>query len=106
MKIHAIDRQGKEHTLEGRDGWSVMEILRDGGLDIAAECGGACMCATCHVYVDANWLPKLEPREEMEEGMLECAWQPRDNSRLSCQIHVTADLEGLEVTIPKQQGAD
>ncbi len=103
MKIHAIDRQGKEHELEGRDGWSVMEILRDGGLDIAAECGGACACATCHVYVEPEWFGKLPPPEEMEEGMLESVWQSRSNSRLSCQVTLVADLDGLQVTVPAQQ---
>ena len=73
MKIHAIDRQGKEHTLEGRDGWSVMEILRDGGLDIAAECGGACACATCHVYVNDGWYDKLPAPSEAEIDMLDMA---------------------------------
>ncbi len=60
-------------------------------------------CATCHVYVDPSWLARLEPREEMEEGMLENAWEPRDNSRLSCQIQITAELDGLEVTVPQRQ---
>ena len=73
MKIHAVDRQGKEHTLEGRDGWSVMEILRDGGLDIAAECGGACACATCHVYVNDGWYEKLPAPSEAEIDMLDMA---------------------------------
>jgi 2Fe-2S ferredoxin len=72
---------------------------------ILAQCGGACACGTCHVYVDAGWLARLAAREEMEEGMLECAWEPRENSRLSCQIHVTADLDGLVVTVPERQGA-
>jgi 2Fe-2S ferredoxin len=62
------------------------------------------MCATCHVYVDPKWLARLEPREEMEEGMLETAWEPRANSRLSCQIQITADLDGLQVTVPQRQG--
>jgi len=72
---------------------------------ILALCGGACACGTCHVYVDSAWLKKLAPREDMEEGMLECAWEPGENSRLSCQIHVTADLDGLVVTVPERQGA-
>ena len=71
MKIIATDRKGAEQTLEGRDGWSVMEILRDGGLPIAAECGGACACATYHVYVTGDWLAKLpkvrKPKSELIE---------------------------------------
>jgi 2Fe-2S ferredoxin len=82
-----------------------MEAAKQNGVKgILALCGGACACGTCHVYVDAAWLPMLGAREEMEEGTLESAWQPRDNSRLSCQIHVTANLEGLEVRVPQHQG--
>jgi 2Fe-2S ferredoxin len=103
VKIHAIDRQGKEHTLEGRDGWSVMEILRDGGLDIAAECGGACACATCHVYVDEAWRDKVGGPSAMEESMLDFAENVEPNSRLSCQIKVTDELDGLVVTMPESQ---
>ena len=99
MKIIATDRQGKDHTLEGRDGWSVMEILRDGGLDIAAECGGACACATCHVYVNGDWLEKLPPRSDGETDMLDMALAVEPNSRLSCQIVCSEALDGIKVTI-------
>jgi len=99
VKIIATDRQGKEHMLEGRDGWSVMEILRDGGLDIAAECGGACACATCHVYVNGDWLEKLPPRSEGETDMLDMALAVEPNSRLSCQIVCSEALDGIKVTI-------
>ena len=85
-------------------GVTLMEAARRHGVQgVVALCGGACACATCHVYIDPAWLARLEPREEMEEGMLETAWEPRDNSRLSCQIHITADLNGLEVTVPQRQ---
>jgi 2Fe-2S ferredoxin len=85
-------------------GITLMEAARQHGVQgVVAQCGGACACATCHVYVDPAWLAKLEPREDMEEGMLESAWEPRDNSRLSCQIHITADLDGLQVTVPERQ---
>jgi 2Fe-2S ferredoxin len=84
----------------------LMEAATQHGVHgILALCGGACACGTCHVYVDPAWLAKLAPREEMEEGMLECAWEPGENSRLSCQIHVTAELDGLVVTVPQRQGA-
>jgi ferredoxin, 2Fe-2S len=99
VKIIAIDRQGKEHVLEGRDGWSVMEILRDGGLDIAAECGGACACATCHVYVNGGWLEKLPPRSDGETDMLDMALAVEPNSRLSCQIVCSEALDGIKVTV-------
>jgi len=99
VKIVAIDRQGKEHTLEGRDGWSVMEILRDGGLDIAAECGGACACATCHVYVNEGWYEKLPAPSESEIDMLDMALAVEPNSRLSCQIICSETTDGIKVTV-------
>ena len=98
-RIIAIDRQGKEHTLEGRDGWSVMEILRDGGLDIAAECGGACACATCHVYVNDGWFEKLPAPSDGETDMLDMALAVEPNSRLSCQIVCSEALDGIKVTV-------
>ena len=99
MKIHAVDRQGKEYTLEGREGWSVMEILRDAGLDIAAECGGACACATCHVYVNDGWIDKLPPQSESEIDMLDMALAVEPNSRLSCQITCSDAIDGIKVTV-------
>ena len=103
MKIIATDRQGKLHELEGRDGWSVMEILRDGGLDVAAECGGACACATCHVYVDEKWRAAVGEPSPMEEDMLDFGYDGRENSRLSCQIKISDAFEGLVVTTPERQ---
>jgi 2Fe-2S ferredoxin len=99
MKIVAIDRKGESHTLEGREGWSVMEILRDAGLPIAAECGGACACATCHVYVADGWLEKLPQRSDAEIDMLDMALAVEPNSRLSCQIVCKPELDGITVTI-------
>lgn len=99
MKIVAIDRNGKEHVLEGRNDWSVMEILRDAGLPVAAECGGACACATCHVYVDEEWLGKLPARSDAETDMLDMALAVEPNSRLSCQIVCKPELDGIKVTI-------
>lgn len=99
MKIIATDRVGAEHVLDGRDGWSVMEILRDAGLPITAECGGACACATCHVYVDEEWLGKLSPKSDAETDMLDMALAVEPNSRLSCQITCSDALDGLKVTI-------
>ncbi|MCI5059793.1 MAG: 2Fe-2S iron-sulfur cluster-binding protein [Alphaproteobacteria bacterium] len=99
MKIFVTDPQGKEHELEGLEGWRVMEIIKDYGLPLKAECGGACSCATCHVYVDEAWLDKLYPMREEEEDMLDEAIDVRDNSRLSCQILMSAELDGLKLTI-------
>jgi ferredoxin, 2Fe-2S len=105
-RITFIESSGERRVIDAPIGISLMEAAVQNGVQgILALCGGACACGTCHVYVEASWFQRLEPREEMEEGMLECAWEPRGNSRLSCQIHVTADLEGLEVTVPQRQGA-
>jgi ferredoxin, 2Fe-2S len=104
-RIVFIEPDGFRHEIDAPVGITLMEAAKQNGVKgILALCGGACACATCHVYVDAAWVPKLGVREEMEEGMLESAWQARDNSRLSCQIHVTADLDGLVVSVPQRQG--
>jgi 2Fe-2S ferredoxin len=103
-KIVFIEPDGGRREVDAPLGLTLMEAARQHGVrGVVAQCGGACACATCHVYIEPAWLAKLEPREEMEEGMLETAWEPRGNSRLSCQVHVTADLDGLEVTVPEQQ---
>ena len=103
MKIIARDRKGVEHVLEGTEGWTVMEALRDAGLPITAECGGACACATCHVYVDEAWREKVGPPSPMEEDMLDFGFDVRPNSRLSCQIKVSDELDGLTVSTPERQ---
>lgn len=97
--IHVTDPDGKVHTLEALEGWQVMEIIRDYGLPIKAECGGACCCATCHVYVDPEWLPKLRPMSDDEDAMMDSAMDVQENSRLSCQIVMSEALDGLKVTI-------
>jgi len=99
VKIVAIDRKGIEHAVEGTDGWTVMEALRDAGLPIAAECGGACACATCHVYVEDGWFEKLPPPRPEEIDMLDMALAVAPNSRLSCQITCSAATDGIKVTI-------
>jgi 2Fe-2S ferredoxin len=99
MKIIATDRKGAVHEVEGRDGWSVMEILRDAGLPIAAECGGACACATCHVYVTGEWFDKLPARSDAEIDMLDMALAVEPNSRLSCQITCEPEFDGITVTV-------
>jgi 2Fe-2S ferredoxin len=99
MKIVATDRKGETREIEGRDGWSVMEILRDAGLPVAAECGGACACATCHVYVTDGWYEKLSPPSDAEIDMLDMALAVEPSSRLSCQITCAPELDGIKVTI-------
>ncbi len=99
MKIFATDRDGKEIEIEGRDGWTIMEMLREAGLPITAECGGACACATCHVYIDPEWVAKLNPATDMEVDMLDMALAVQPNSRLSCQLTCSEELDGLKVTL-------
>jgi 2Fe-2S ferredoxin len=104
-KVVFIEPQGRRREIVAPVGVSLMEAARQNGVEgIVAQCGGACACATCHVYIAASWVMKLAPRDEMEEGMLESAWEPRANSRLSCQIPITEALDGLEVTVPVHQG--
>lgn len=104
-KVTYVDHAGAPTTVEVPTGWSVMEAAIDNDIPgIDADCGGCLSCATCHVYVDAAWLDKLPPREDDELEMLDCtAEDSRDNSRLSCQIKVTEELDGLVVTLPEFQ---
>lgn len=99
MKIFVTDQDGKEHELDALEGWRVMEIIKDHGLPLKAECGGACCCATCHVYVHQDWVDKLYEMQDEEEDMLDEAIDVEDNSRLSCQILMSEELDGLKVTI-------
>lgn len=101
MKVHVTDLDGKTHEIEGADGWTLMEVIRDAGMPIKAECGGACACATCHVYVDEEWMAKTGERSEEEEDMIDLALEVQDTSRLSCQIEVSDALDGLKVTLAR-----
>ncbi|MBO6847633.1 MAG: 2Fe-2S iron-sulfur cluster-binding protein [Maricaulis sp.] len=104
-KITYIEHNGNEHTLDVDNGLTVMEgAVRNMVPGIDADCGGACACATCHVYVDAAWTKKTGAREAMEDSMLDFAEGVEDNSRLSCQIKVSDALDGLIVRIPEHQG--
>jgi 2Fe-2S ferredoxin len=99
------DSDGKSQTIDAEIGSTVMETaIRNNIPGIDAECGGACACATCHVYVDDAWIAKLPKPEQMEEDMLDFAYDVRPGSRLSCQIKVTAELDGLVVSTPEKQG--
>lgn len=105
MKLVVTDREGKVHELEALDGWRAMEVIRDWGLPIKAECGGACACGTCHVYVADAWMEKLvPPTEEEKDRLFEDAFEVQDNSRLSCQILMSDALDGLEVTLAPESG--
>lgn len=99
MKINVTDQDGKRHTLEGLDGWQAMEIIRDYGLPIKAECGGCCCCATCMVHVAEEWVSRLAPPSPDEADMLADQPDSTEHSRLSCQIVMNEDLDGLELTL-------
>ncbi len=99
MKIFVTDYDGKIHELEALEGWRIMEIIRDWGLDMRAECGGACACATCEIYIDEDWLDKVPPASTEEEDMLDNVANVKDNSRLSCQILMSKELDGLRLTL-------
>jgi 2Fe-2S ferredoxin len=103
-KITYIEHDGTEHTVEVRTGLSVMEgAIKNRVPGIDADCGGACACATCHVYVDEAWREKTGSASAMEESMLDFADNVEPNSRLSCQIKVTDELDGLVVRMPESQ---
>jgi len=103
-KITYIEHNGKEHEVDVPEGWTVMEgAVKNMVPGIDADCGGACACATCHCYVDAAYMPKVGTAEGMETSMLDFAEDVEENSRLSCQITVTADLDGLVVKLPRSQ---
>lgn len=103
--ITFIEQDGTRRTVDAETGSTVMEAaIRNGIPGIEAECGGACSCATCHVYVDEAWSEKVGKPSPMEEDMLDFAFDVRPTSRLSCQIKVTDELDGLIVNTPEQQG--
>ena len=104
-KIIYITDDNQNHTIEVQNGLSVMEgAVQNDIPGIDADCGGGMACATCHVYVNDEWFDKLPSKEDGEEDMLDMAFEPKKNSRLSCQIIVSDELDGLTVNIPSKQG--
>ncbi len=102
--IKATDREGGTHELEADIDATVMETLRDAGLPVEAICGGCCSCATCHVYVAPSWLPAVGPRNDSEDELLQLATHLDDkHSRLSCQIRIREELDGLAVTLAPEE---
>lgn len=104
-KITYIEHNGTKHEVDVPTGLTVMEGARDNNIPgIEADCGGACACSTCHVYVDPAWADKLEPKDAMEEDMLDFAYKPNPElSRLTCQLKVSDALDGLRVQMPEKQ---
>ena len=104
-KIKYITSNAEVHTIEVQSGLTVMEgAIQNDIPGIDADCGGGMSCATCHVYVNKEWLDKLPTKEDGEEDMLDMAFEPKKNSRLSCQLIVSDTLDGLVVNIPSKQG--
>ncbi len=104
-KITFVDSEGRARTVDAETGSTVMETaIRNSIPEILAECGGACACATCHVYVDEKWVEKTGKASAMEEDMLDFAFEVKPNSRLCCQIKVSDALDGLVVATPGKQG--
>ena len=103
-KITYIEHNGKNHIVDVENGLTVMEgAVQNDIPGIDADCGGSMACATCHVYVDEDWMEKLPQKDDGEEDMLDMAFEPKKNSRLSCQIIVSDELDGLVVNIPSKQ---
>lgn len=103
-KITFIDSDGTSRDVDAKNGTSVMEAAVQNMIPgIDADCGGACACATCHVYVAENWLKKLKAKDDMEDSMLDFAEDVEANSRLSCQILMSDELDGITVTTPESQ---
>ena len=104
VQITYVEHDGTEHVVDSQTGVSLMQAAIDNlvpGID--ADCGGECSCATCHVMVNENWLEKVGPPGEMEESMLNLNPERQENSRLSCQVEVSEELDGLRVTMPEFQ---
>ena len=103
-KIKYIEHNGNEHIVDVQNGLTVMEgAVQNDIPGIDADCGGSMSCATCHVYVKEDWYDKLPKKEMGEDDMLDQAYEPKSNSRLSCQIMVSDDLDGLSVYMPEKQ---
>ena len=103
-KITYIENSGEKHIVEVQKGLTVMEgAVTNNVPGIDADCGGGMACATCHVYVKDEWFDKINKKTEGEDDMLDQAYEPKKNSRLSCQIQVTDDIDGLEVYLPEKQ---
>jgi 2Fe-2S ferredoxin len=103
VAIHVTNRAGQKHTIKGKPNQTLMEVLRDHNMDVEAICGGVCSCATCHVYIEPEWFAKTGKRTAQEESMLSFAAVTKENSRLSCQITMTEELDGLVLRMPEGQ---
>ena len=98
-KIIITNRDGKKYEIDADPNFTLMEAIRDNSFDIEASCGGCCACATCHVYIDEKWKTRVTKLNDDEASMLDLAFDVRDNSRLSCQIELSDELDGLELEL-------
>ena len=98
-KAKVKDLQGNIHEVEGPEGYRLMEVIRDNDIHIKAECNGCCSCATCHVYVDEKWVSKIPEARDDEKNLLADSYVLKSNSRLSCQILLTEEINGIEVEL-------
>jgi len=104
VQVVYVDAGGARRQVDVPEGYSIMEAAIEGSVPgIEGDCGGACACATCHVHVEPEWLAKLPPMSELEQGMLDFAFGVDETSRLSCQIKLTAELDGIVVHTPESQ---
>ena len=102
--VNFFDHDGNQYEVNVEAGTTIMQAAIDNGIDgIAAECGGACSCATCHCYIDENWTEKTGEPSDIEKQMPECALDPQDNSRLGCQVEITDEMDGIVVRLPESQ---
>ena len=103
MKIHLTDREGGTHDIDADSGMKLMEAIRDIDNSVEAICGGLCSCATCHVYVDADWFGKLPAIEDDEEELLDSLENRQERSRLSCQVELVPELDGITITVGPEE---
>ena len=103
-KVNFVCKDGSVQTVEVPAGTSIMKAAVENGIDgVVAECGGVCSCATCHCYVDETWFDRLEPPSDIERDMIDFTIDPRPTSRLTCQIILTDELDGITVAVPERQ---
>ena len=103
INISVKDLDGKTHTIQARTGDSLMEALREHEWGVPAVCGGLCSCGTCHVYIDSQWMDKIQPTDSDEQDLLNEFETTRDNSRLSCQLQLQSGHDGLSLTIAPEE---
>lgn len=98
-KVKVTDLEGKAHEIEAPEGYRLMEVIRDNDIYIKAECNGCCACATCHIYIDEKWISKIPAAQDEEKKLISDSYRLQPNSRLSCQVLLTEEIDGIEITL-------